>query len=144
MPLFYYKNPIPTTDIIIEYQGGIVLIERRNPPYGFAIPGGFAEYGLSLEDNAIKEAKEETCLDIIIIKLLGIYSKPDRDPRGHMISVVYIAKGSGNLMSGDDAKAAKVYSNEEVRDLIKRNMLAFDHGRILEDYLNNHPTGLHI
>lgn len=137
-------NPIPTTDIIIEYaqgdKGGIVLITRKNPPYGLALPGGFAEYGISLEDNAVKEAKEETGLDVIIQNMgepLMVRSDPSRDPRAHMISVVYVARGYGNLQAGDDAAAARIYSRDEVRQLIRDNKLAFDHGEILSSYLDN-------
>jgi len=134
-----YRNPIPTTDIIIEYQNGIVLIERKNPPYGLAIPGGFAEFGLSLPDNARKEAREETNLEIIIENedMPMVFSDPDRDPRYHMISVAYIARGFGKLQAGDDAQAARVYTINQVRDLIENNRLAFDHARILTKYLKH-------
>jgi ADP-ribose pyrophosphatase YjhB (NUDIX family) len=133
--------PIPTTDIIIEYQNGIVLVERRNPPYGLAIPGGFAERGLSLPDNARKEAREETGLEIIIEgdedEPFCVMSDPDRDPRYHMISATYIAKGVGELKAGDDAKAARVYTINEVKDLIENDGLAFDHAKILIKYLKH-------
>lgn len=136
-----YRNPLPTTDIIIEYDDGIkqgiVLVERRNPPYGLAIPGGFAEYGLTLEDNARKEAKEETGLEIEI-KNPGrpwVYSNPNRDPRCHTITNVFLAKGRGKLNAGDDAKDAKIYTLYEVESLIKNNRFAFDHGVILQLYL---------
>ncbi len=136
-----YRNPIPTTDIIIEYYNrGIVLITRRNPPLGLAIPGGFSEYGLSLEENAIKEAKEETGLDVVIEnpeKPFCVHSNPDRDPRGHMISITYIAKGYGNLKAGDDAKTAKVYSLDEIVEFVKQKSLVFDHSSILEKYLKH-------
>jgi len=135
-----YRNPIPTTDIIIEYNNGVVLITRRNPPYGLAIPGGFSEYGLSLEENATKEAKEETGLDVVIEnpeKPFCVHSNPDRDPRGHMISITYIAKGYGNLRAGDDAKTAGVYSLEQVVELVKQKSLVFDHSNILEKYLKH-------
>ena len=130
-----YKNPIPTTDTIIEYDKGIVLITRKNPPFGIAIPGGFAECGLSFEENAVKEAKEETGLNVELKKLLNVYSEPTRDPRGHMISATYIGKGWGELKAGDDAKTAKVYSIPEVKELIQENKLVFDHAKILERYL---------
>lgn len=134
-----YKNPIPATDIIIEYDKGIVLIERKNPPYGIALPGGFAEFGISFGENAIKEAKEETNLDVIIENEeipFCIHSNPNRDPRTHIVNIVYIAKGYGILRAGDDAKKAYVYSLNEIKDLIKKNVLAFDHGKILTKYLN--------
>jgi len=136
-----YRNPIPTTDIIIEYNGGIVLIERRNPPYGLALPGGFAEHGLSLPDNAKKESKEETGLEIIIEEPedepFCVMSDPRRDPRDHMVSVTYIAKGVGELRAGDDAKAARVYTINQVMHLIERDGLAFDHSKILAKYLKH-------
>jgi len=124
------RNPYPTTDIIIEYQGGIVLIERKNYPYGWAIPGGFHEVGLTAEDNAEKEAKEETGLDIDIKYLLGVYSDPKRDPRAHTISTVYVAWGSGKLNAGDDAKNARIFKEHQ----IPWGQIAFDHDRILSDY----------
>lgn len=124
-----YKNPIPTVDIIIEYKGGIVLIERKNYPYGWAIPGGFVEYGESCEETAIREAKEETGLDVENLKQFKTYSEPKRDPRFHTISTCFIAKGKGVLKSGDDAKNAKVFKKENLPENI-----AFDHREILEDY----------
>ena len=89
-----YKNPIPTVDIIIEIESkGIVLIKRKNPPYGWAIPGGFVDYGESLEEAAMREAKEETNLDVKLARQFHTYSDPKRDPRHHSISTVYISKG---------------------------------------------------
>lgn len=143
-----YRNPIPTTDIIIEYtdgkKSGIVLITRKNPPYGIAIPGGFAEWGLSLEENAAKEAMEETGLEIMLEspeKPLCVHSHPSRDPRSHILSVTYVAKGTGKLNAGDDAASARLYSIDEVVDLIRRNALAFDHGKALRKYLEHRGIG---
>lgn len=140
----HFRNPYPTTDIIIEYddgrKSGIVLIERKNPPYGRAIPGGFAEWGISLEDNARKEAMEETGLDILLEtpeQPFCVHSNPSRDPRAHIISITYIAKGQGTLRAGDDAKDARLYSLDEVADMVKRDALAFDHSRILQKYLEH-------
>jgi ADP-ribose pyrophosphatase YjhB (NUDIX family) len=139
-----YRNPIPTTDIIIQYNDGkkqgIVLITRKNPPYGLALPGGFAEYGISLEDNAKKEAIEETGLDIDILypNEPTVYSSPDRDPRGHMISHTYIAEGKGKLRAGDDAKTAVLYSIQELEDMLDKDKFAFDHEDIIKDYLYGH------
>jgi len=136
------KHPLMATDIIIEYNDGkkegIVLITRKYPPYGIAIPGGMAEYGISLEENAAKEAKEETNLEIIIDHQnpLCVNSKPERDPRGHVISVTYVAKGIGNLKSGDDAASAALYDINEVKQLMKNNSLVFDHSDILKQYLS--------
>jgi 8-oxo-dGTP diphosphatase len=133
-----YRNPVPATDIIIEYNNGIVLIERKNPPLGLAIPGGFAEHGLTLEENAVKEAKEETGLDVVIENMGRpfVFSNPDRDPRGHILSIAYFGKGYGDLRAGDDAKKARVYSMQEIAELIEANKLVFDHGEILKTYLN--------
>ncbi len=145
-----HRNPIPTTDIIIEYsdgvKNGIVLITRKNPPYGIAIPGGFAEIGISLEDNARKEALEETGLEVILEspeKPLCVHSNPDRDPRFHILSVAYVGKGEGMLQAGDDAAGAQLYSIPEVKRLIKEKKLAFDHGRILEKYLEHRGISLY-
>lgn len=124
-----YKNPVPTVDIIIEFKNGIVLIERKNAPYGWAIPGGFVDYNESLEAAARREAKEETNLDISELKQFHAYSAPERDPRGHTISMVFSAVGSGELCEGSDAKNAKVFS---LMDL--PGDIAFDHSEILEDY----------
>lgn len=124
-----YRNPIPTVDIIIEVEGGIVLIKRKNYPYGWALPGGFVEYGESLEDAAIREAKEETGLDVIDLRQFHTYSSPDRDPRHHTISTVFIGKGMGVLKGGDDAKEARIFSKDNLPEDI-----AFDHRKILTDY----------
>ncbi len=130
-----YKNPFPTVDIIIELDTGkkepsIVLIKRKNPPYGWAIPGGFVDYGESLEQAAIREAKEETGLDVELKYQLGAYSDPSRDPRFHTISVVFVATAKGMPKAGDDAKDTGIFG----RDSIPKD-LAFDHARILQDYL---------
>ncbi|MCM8784915.1 MAG: NUDIX hydrolase [Candidatus Omnitrophica bacterium] len=127
-----YKNPIPTVDIIIEYGDGIVLIERKNYPFGWAIPGGFVEYGESCEQTAIREAKEETGLDIYNLKQFKTYSKPGRDPRFHTISTVFTAKGKGVLKSGDDAKNAKIFNKDNLPENI-----AFDHRNIIEEYFES-------
>jgi len=129
-----YKNPIPTVDIIIEYKNGIVLIERKNFPFGWAIPGGFVDYGESLETAAIREAKEETNLDVILISQLHTYSSPNRDPRQHTVSTVFIAKGNGIFKAKDDAVNAEIFTKKNLPE----NM-AFDHRKILEDYfkINN-------
>jgi len=128
-PIKLYRNPIPTVDVIIEIDQGIVLIERRNEPRGWALPGGFVDYGESLETAALREAKEETGLDLMNLRQFRAYSDPDRDPRQHNISFVFIAEGSGELMAGDDAAGARIFS----RDQLPEN-LCFDHGMILADY----------
>lgn len=133
------ETPCLSTDIIIEHNDGekegIVLIERKFPPYGLALPGGHAEIGLTLEENAVKEGKEETSLDVVIGHLLCVQSDPKRDPRVHMVTVVYVGKGKGMLNAGDDAAAAQLYSIEEVRALRGRGKFAFDHEEIINWYL---------
>ena len=129
-----YRNPVPTVDIIIEVnredgREGIILIKRKNPPYGWAIPGGFVDYGESLEKAAVREAREETSLDVQLVRQFYTYSDPDRDPRHHTISTVYIAKASGSPKAKDDAKEIGVLTEEEINF-----PLAFDHERILNDY----------
>ncbi len=131
-----YINLVPTVDIIIEYNNGIVLIERKNFPHGWAIPGGYVDYGESLEEAAIREAKEETNLDVELVCQLHTYSSPDRDPRQHTISTVFIAKGKGELKGKDDALNAKVFTKENLPD-----KLAFDHKKILQDYFKFKEIG---
>jgi ADP-ribose pyrophosphatase YjhB (NUDIX family) len=126
-----YQNPIPTVDIIIEIESkGIILIKRKNPPYGWAIPGGFVDYGESLEKAAVREAKEETNLDVKLIKQFHTYSDPKRDRRHHSISTVYIAKGKGIPKAKDDALEIGIFNESTLPEEI-----AFDHRAILKDYL---------
>jgi len=127
----YHKNPIPTVDIIIELKGGVVLIKRKNLPEGWALPGGFVDYGETLEYAAAREAKEETGLDIELIRQFHTYSDPQRDPRHHTITTVYVAKAQGAAIAGDDAKEAGVFQKEALPDKI-----AFDHKEILNDYFS--------
>lgn len=126
-----YRNPFPTVDIIITLEKAIVLIERKNPPYGWALPGGFVEYGESLEAAAIREAREETSLDVDLVRQLGAYSDPTRDPRQHNITFVFVAKATGQPRAGDDAAGIGVFYEGTLPD-----NLAFDHGRILRDYFD--------
>ena len=125
-----YRNPIPTVDVIIELDSGIVLIERKNEPFGWALPGGFVDYGESLESAAVREAREETSLEISNLRLLGCYSDPSRDDRMHTITTVYVASGQGIPCSGDDALNLEIFP---LNSLPKQ--LCFDHARILADYL---------
>ena len=125
------RNPFPTVDIIIEVEGGIVLIERKNPPHGWAIPGGFVDYGETVEAAAIREAKEETGLDVELTVLLGVYSDPSRDPRHHTISTVFVAAATGQPVADDDAADAGVFTEDTLPDDI-----AFDHSGILADYFS--------
>jgi 8-oxo-dGTP diphosphatase len=125
---------MPTVDVIIELdtedgRQGIVFIKRKNPPYGWALPGGFVDYGESLEQAAVREAKEETSLDIQLQFQMHTYSDPKRDPRKHTISTVFIARAKGNPVAQDDAQEIKVISEDEVNF-----PLAFDHEKILADY----------
>ncbi|WP_457574066.1 NUDIX domain-containing protein [Desulfolithobacter sp.] len=126
-----YRNPVPTVDIIIETGEGIVLIERRNPPFGWALPGGFVDYGESFEEAAIREAKEETGLDVALVRQFHTYSDPGRDPRQHTASTVFIARARGNPQGGDDARRAEIFTRDRLPDLV------FDHGKILSDYFGN-------
>lgn len=124
-----YRNPFPTVDIIIELAGKIVLIKRKNPPHGWAIPGGFVDYGESLEQAAIREAREETSLEVTSLRLLGCYSDPARDSRMHTISTVFIATAKGQPQAADDAAELALFSLDQLPE-----QLCFDHARILTDY----------
>ncbi len=123
------SNPFPTADLIIEYNKGIVLIKRKNPPEGWALPGGFVEYGESLEAAAVREAKEETGLDVELLRQFHAYSDPKRDPRHHTITIVFLATAKGNAVAGDDAKEIGVFSKDTLPEQI-----AFDHRDIINDY----------
>lgn len=129
-----YRNPVPTVDIIIEIRRkdgkeGVVLIQRKNPPYGWALPGGFVDYGESLEEAAVREAREETSLEVQLKTQLHTYSDPSRDPRQHTISTVFVASAQGSPKADDDAREIGIFTREEI-DF----SLAFDHSRILADY----------
>ena len=128
--VYSYRNPIPTVDIIIALEDkGIILIKRAKEPFGWAIPGGFVDYGESLEDAARREAREETSLRVELSGQLGAYSAPDRDPRHHTISVVFLARAQGKPQARDDALEVGVFTKEELP-----SSLAFDHAQILADY----------
>ncbi|HEX8952750.1 MAG TPA: NUDIX hydrolase [Polyangia bacterium] len=121
-------TPLLTVDIIIEVAGGIVLIERKNPPPGWALPGGFVDVGESLAHAAVREAREETSLEVTLAEQFFAYSDPKRDPRGATVSVVFLGRAVGTPRAEDDAKNVAVYALDELPPL------AFDHGRILDDY----------
>jgi len=127
------QTPLLTVDIIIELLDipgrPVVLIERRYAPHGWALPGGFVDQGEALEQAARREAREETCLDVSLLQLLGCYSDPQRDSRGHTVSAVYIAQAAGIPHAADDACNVKWYRPEDLPDT-----LAFDHALILQDY----------
>ncbi|MBN1946484.1 MAG: NUDIX hydrolase [Bradymonadales bacterium] len=132
------RNPYPTVDIIIELEeGGIVLIERKNLPMGWAIPGGFIDYGESAEAAAVREAREETGLSVTLTEFLGVYSDPGRDPRFHTLSTVFVARAQGQPLGGDDAAAAAVFSLDRLPERI-----CFDHRQILEDYRRFRANGI--
>jgi 8-oxo-dGTP diphosphatase len=130
-------HPLATVDILIEMDdGGLVLVRRRNPPPGWAIPGGFVDYGESTADAARREALEETGLVVTLTELFHVYSDPSRDARGHTISVVYVATAQGLPRAADDAAEARVFRDDRLP-----SPLAFDHARILGDYFAYRRTG---
>jgi ADP-ribose pyrophosphatase YjhB (NUDIX family) len=131
-----FRNPLLTVDVITELPDGIVLIERKNFPSGWAIPGGFVDYGETLESAAVREAKEETCLEVRLTEQFYTYSKPGRDPRHHTVSTVFIATAEGSPRGADDAKTAGVFTENRLPSPI-----AFDHGQILADYFHFKRTG---
>jgi 8-oxo-dGTP diphosphatase len=130
-----YRNPLVTVDIIIEVKGGIILIERVNPPYGWAIPGGFVDYGESLETAAVREAKEETSLDIKLVEQFHTYSEPNRDPRHHTVTTVFIATANVIPKAADDAKNLSIFTKNRLPTPI-----VFDHEKIINDYFR-YKTG---
>ncbi len=133
-------TPRLTVDIIIELVDRpgrpIVLIERGSPPYGFAFPGGFVDVGERIEAAALREAQEETGLSVELKCLLGLYSDPRRDARGHTVSAVYVAEGSGTPTAGDDAKKTQIHEPAQIPD-----SLVFDHALIRDDYLRYREDG---
>ncbi|MCD6406347.1 NUDIX hydrolase [Candidatus Aerophobetes bacterium] len=125
----FYRNPVPTVDAIVEEEDKILLVRRKNSPYGWALPGGFVDYGETLEDAVRRELKEETNLDVKELYQFHTYSDPGRDPRFHTISTVFVVKAEGRLKAGDDAKNVGVFSKDSLPPDI-----AFDHARIIKDY----------
>lgn len=125
-----YRQPALTVDVIVEHEGSILLIERLHEPLGYALPGGFVDYGETLETAAIREAKEETDLDVTLVRQFHAYSDPARDPRKHCVSVVFLAKAEGTPKGGDDAGLAAFFPLDDLPELV------FDHGTIVDDYAN--------
>ncbi len=134
-----YRNPKPTVDLLIELDGRpdtLVLIERANEPHGWALPGGFVDEWEWIADAAVREAKEETGLDVTLVELFHVYSDPRRDPRMHTVSTVFIARAAGEPVGGDDAAAAQVVTLDALP-----GPLVFDHARIIADYIAYKRTG---
>jgi 8-oxo-dGTP diphosphatase len=134
--MFEPKTPYLAVDGVVrlwdgERFKGIVLIERRYEPLGYALPGGFVEVGETVEKAVLREVKEETGLDAQIVKLLGVYSEPNRDPRFHVVSVVFVLDAYGEPKGGDDAKKAVVFPLED----LPFDKIVFDHAKILKDFL---------
>src|SRR5208337_177870 len=128
--------PPVAADVIIEISDRIVLIERKNFPSGWAIPGGFVDVGESVEDAAVREMREETSLEVELTALLGVYSRPGRDPRGDTVTVVYVGRSSGTPKADDDAKAVGLFAPDK-----PPSPLAFDHAEVLADYVSFLKTG---
>jgi 8-oxo-dGTP diphosphatase len=134
-----YRNPTPTCDILIELAdrpGTLVFVERKNEPVGYALPGGFVDEGEWVADAAVREAKEETGLDVTIAELFHVYSDPSRDPRKHTVSTVFIASAAGTPVGGDDAARCIVCAPSELP-----GPLVFDHATIVQDYLEYRRSG---
>lgn len=136
-----YRNPAPTVDIIIELidrpNRPIILIERKNIPYGWAIPGGFVDYGESVENTAIREAQEEVSLNVELIEQFYVYSDPSRDARKHTLAIVFIATAKGEPTAADDAKSLAIFHQWEIP-----TNLCFDHDRIIKDYWQYRNYGI--
>ncbi len=131
-----YKNPKPTADIIVNFGEKILLVNRRNPPHGWAMPGGFIDYGESAEDAAVREIREETGVEVTGLAQFHTYSDPKRDPRFHTITVVFTARGTGVPIAGDDAGEVGLFGPDELPSPI-----VFDHPRILDEYFRARAEG---
>lgn len=127
-----YRNPKVAVDVIVNIGGKILLVRRRNPPYGWALPGGYIEYGESAEDTAVREIREETGIGLVHLAQFHTYSDPERDPRSHGITVVFTASSADTPVAGDDAAEIGLFDERTLP-----SPLAFDHGRILADYLRS-------
>ncbi len=131
-----YKNPVPTVDVIIEIDDRVVLVQRKNPPFGWALPGGFVDYGETVEAAACREVREETGLELKSLEQFAVFSDPARDSRLHTITTVFIGQAGGKLKAGDDAADVKLFRWDELPSEI-----AFDHRQILESYLSKRKKG---
>jgi 8-oxo-dGTP diphosphatase len=129
------RFPRLTVDVLIQMNGSpdeVVLVKRRFPPHGWAIPGGFVNWGETVEAAAVREALEETSLHVKLVRQFHVYSDPARDPRGHTVSVVFVATGKGIPHGQDDAAEAGIFRREALP-----SSLAFDHSQIISDYFDN-------
>ncbi len=135
------RNPVPTVDVIIELinqpNRPIILIERKNPPYGWALPGGFVDYGETVENAALREAQEEVSLAVNLVEQFHVYSDPKRDSRKHTLSIVFIATAKGKPQAADDAQNIAIFDLWELPD-----NLCFDHQAILKDYQHYRYYGI--
>lgn len=133
-------TPLLAADALIELADvpgrPIVLIERKNPPYGWAIPGGFVDVGETVETTAVREALEEVSMRVTLHVLLGLYSSPQRDPRGHTVTAVYLAEARGKPVAADDARNVGIFTLDQLP-----TPLAFDHAMVLQDYRRYRETG---
>jgi 8-oxo-dGTP diphosphatase len=139
-----YKNPTPTVDVILERESKILMVRRKKDPYKdhLALPGGFVNEGETVEDAMKREATEETSLEIHPIDILGVYSDPKRDPRKHIVTVVFVGIiVSGDLRANDDAASIEWIQLDSIDQLQQQKMLAFDHAQILRDYRQWKSTG---
>ncbi len=127
-----YMNPKPTVDILVDYGGKALLIRRKNPPYGWAIPGGYIDYGESAEDAAIREIREEAGIEVTGLAQFHTYSNPGRDPRHHTITLVFTAESADTPRAGDDAEAYGLFGEHELP-----SPLVFDHAKVLADYFQS-------
>lgn len=136
-----FKNPVATVDIIIEVPKGVVIIERKNKPFGLALPGGFVDEWEYLWHAAIREAKEEVSLDVELLEQFYVYSGPKRDARISAVSTVFIARADGTPTAADDAKKVFVVSREELLSMANNEAFVFDHNDIVKDYLYYRHSG---
>ena len=130
-----YRNPKVAVDVIVDIGGKVLLVKRRNPPYGWALPGGYIEYGESAEDAAVRELREEAGIGLDRLAQFHTYSDQARDPRSHIITIVFTATSAETPVAGDDAAEAGLFGERELPSL-----LAFDHGRILTDYFRSRTS----